>query len=107
MAMRATHVEDKVCHPVVIVKVNEIKCRALLDSGSRSSHFSSFLINVLNVKPAETLTRSFKTIVGLVTRRVEIYNLEISDTAGECVLNVCATLCTQAPKWLPRFLELL
>ena len=33
-----TAVSDKVCHPVVIVKVNGVKCRALLDTGSTSTY---------------------------------------------------------------------
>ncbi|XP_020909539.1 uncharacterized protein LOC110247453 [Exaiptasia diaphana] len=89
--MTATHIGDNVCHPVVIVKVNGVMCRALLDTGSTSSYISSFLLNLLNVKPAETLTRRLKTIVGFFTRRVETYNVEISDTSGECVLPVSVT----------------
>ena len=30
--MTAAHVGEKVCHPVVIIKVNGVKCRALLDT---------------------------------------------------------------------------
>ena len=89
VAMTATDVEDKVCHPVVIVKVNGVKCRALLDTGSTNSYVSSFLVNLLNVKSAGTVRRTVKTIVGLVTRRVQTYNVEISDTSGKCVLPTC------------------
>ena len=80
-----------VCHPVVIVKVNNIMCRALLDTGSSSSYISSYLVEVLNIKPAETVPRSLKTIVGLVTKNVEIYDVEISDTNNKSVLPVSAT----------------
>ena len=33
-AMTAAHVGEKVCHPDVVVKVNGVKCRALLDTGA-------------------------------------------------------------------------
>ena len=32
---------------------------------------SAFLVNLLKVKPSRTLTRGIKTIMGLVTKRVE------------------------------------
>ena len=39
--MTAAHVGEKVCHPVVVVKVNGVKCRALLDTGATGTlHFS-------------------------------------------------------------------
>jgi len=86
-----TAVSERVCHPVVIVKVNGVKCRALLDTGSTSTYMSAFLVDLLKIKPKQTLTRSIKTIVGLVTKRVETYSVEISDNDGKCVLPVSAT----------------
>ena len=38
--MTAAHVGEKVCHPVVIIKVNGVKCYALVDTGSYISAFS-------------------------------------------------------------------
>ena len=72
--MTAAHVGKKVCHPVVIIKVNGVKCRALLDTGATGSYISAFLVNLLKVKPSRTLTRGIKTIMGLVTKRVETYD---------------------------------
>ena len=69
--MTAAHVGEKVCHPVVIIKVNGVKCHALLDTGATGSYISAFLVNLLKVKPSRTLTRGIKIITGLITKRVE------------------------------------
>jgi len=90
-AMTAAHVGEKICHPVVIVKVNGVKCRALLDTGATGSYLSAFLVDLLKVKPSRILTRGIKTIMGLVTKRVETYDVQISDTQEKCVLPVSAT----------------
>ena len=84
---------EGVCHPVVIVKVNNIMWCALriLDTGSSSSYISSYLVELLDIKPAETVPRSLKTIVGLVTKNVEIYDVDISDTNNKTVLPISVT----------------
>ena len=83
------------CHPVVIVKVNGVKCRALLDTGATGSYISAFLVDLLKVKPSCSLTRGIKTIMGLVTKRVETYDVKISDTQEKCILPVSATKINQ------------
>ena len=93
--MTATHVGEKVCHPVVIVKVNGVKCRALLDTGATGSYLSAFLVDLLKVKPSAVLTRGIKTIMGLVTKRIETYDVKISDTQEKCILPVSATKIDQ------------
>ena len=62
----ATHVGEKVYHPVVIIKVNGVKCRALLDTCATGSYISAFLVDLLKVKPSRTLTRGIKTVMGLI-----------------------------------------
>ena len=93
--MTAAHVGEKVCHPVDITKVNGVKCRALLDTGATGSYVSAFLVNLLKLKPSRTLTRGIKTIMGLVTKRVETYDVKICDTLEKCVLPVCVTKIEQ------------
>ena len=93
--MTAAHVGEKVCHPVVVVKVNGVKCRALLDTGATGTYISALLVDLLKVKPARTLTRGIKTIMGLVTKRIETYDVNISDTQGRFSLPVCATKIEQ------------
>ena len=55
--MTAALVGEKLCHPVVVFKVNGVKCRALLDNGATGSYISALLVDLLNVKPARILTR--------------------------------------------------
>ena len=93
--MTAAHVGEKVCHPVVIIKVNGVKCRALLDTGATGSYISAFLVYLLKVKPSRTLTGGIKTIMGLVIKRVETYDVKICDTVEKCVLPVCVTKIEQ------------
>ena len=93
--MTAAHVGKKVCHSVVVVKVNRVKCRALLDTGATGTYISALLVDLLKVKPARTLTRGIKTIMGLVTKRIETYDIKISDTQERLTLLVCATKIEQ------------
>ena len=44
-AMTAARVGEKVCHPVVIIKVNVVKCRALLDTEATGLYISAFLVS--------------------------------------------------------------
>ena len=48
---------EKVCHPVVLVKVNGITCQALLDTGTSVSYASGYLLNLLKLIPTHSLTR--------------------------------------------------
>ena len=43
--MTAAHVGEKVCHPVVVVKVNAVKRSALLDTGATGTHISALLVD--------------------------------------------------------------
>ena len=56
-AMPAAQAGENVRHPVVVVKVNGVKCRALLDTGATGTYISALLVDLLKVKPARTLTR--------------------------------------------------
>jgi hypothetical protein len=40
-----------VAYPVVVVEIEGVKCRALLDTGSGSSFASSTLLNTIGKKP--------------------------------------------------------
>ena len=51
-------------YPVVVVDVDGIRCRALLDTGARSSYASAALISKLNRK---TDRREYKTILMMMT----------------------------------------
>ena len=80
VALTATQDGEKVCHPLVLVKVNGVTCRALLDTGATVSYASGYLLNRLKLRPTRTHTRRIQTIVGVVTKRSEIFNVQASDT---------------------------
>lgn len=77
--MTATQEGEKVCHPIVLVRVNDITYRALLDTTATVSYTSGYLLDRLKLRPTCTHTRRIQTIVGVVTKRSEIFNVQASD----------------------------
>lgn len=51
VALTATQDGEKVCHPIVLVKVNGVTCRALLDTGATVSYASGYLLDRLKLRP--------------------------------------------------------
>ena len=90
-AMTTTQQCEKVCHPIVVVKVNGVMCGALLDRGATVSYASGHLLDRLKLATKGTVTRRMQTIVGEIAKRIEIYKLTISDTKENCVIPVQAT----------------
>ena len=80
-----------VCHPVVVINVNGIKCRALLDTGAGSSYASSALIDLLQIEPRRTEIRRIEMIIGSVTKKTQIYGLQISNMKGDFILEAEVT----------------
>ena len=89
-ALTATHEENKVCHPIVIVKANNVTCRALLDTGATTSYASAYLLSLMKLSPSSSFTRCIQTITGTITKHVEVYNLSVSDTQGNFLIPVGA-----------------
>ena len=50
--------ETNVTYPVAIIKVNGVKCRALLDTGSGSSYVSESFIDLLKKIQQEKRTKN-------------------------------------------------
>ncbi|XP_078368252.1 uncharacterized protein LOC144652094 [Oculina patagonica] len=84
------HQRDKteVVYPVVLVKINGIKTRALLDTGAGSSYASARLINALHTKPAETQTKQIEMMLGSMTTKVEMYNVNVTSLSGDFSMSV-------------------
>ena len=74
--------------PVVIVKVNGVMTRALIDSGAGSSYASGKLINALNIKPSEIKTQRIDMLMTSQTKRIEVFDVEISSLDDSCKINV-------------------
>ena len=60
---------------VLVIKVNSVKCLALIDSGSGSSCISAKLVNILKVKPVSTQTKQIEVLMSSKRTRMEIYQL--------------------------------
>ena len=70
-------VEQGVIYPVVVVKVNGITCRALLDTGSGSSYISTKLADLMNKKPVRVEHRKIDTMISTTTRKVEVFQVNL------------------------------
>lgn len=62
--------DDKVIHPIVVVKVNGIECRALIDSGAASSYASSKLLDMLGNKPTDIKYKKVEMLMASTTARM-------------------------------------
>ena len=75
-------VEKSVTYPVVLVMVNGVKCRALVDTGAGSCYASSALIERLSIKPERQERRRIEMLMHTTSRKVEIYQLDIANLDG-------------------------
>ena len=80
--------EQQVIYPVVVVDVNGVKCRALLDSGSGSSYASAVLLKAIGVKPISSGVRQIEMMLSTTTRRMAIYNINVSSLDKTFALDV-------------------
>jgi len=106
VALTSTQEGEKVCHPAVLVKLNGVTCKALLDTGATASYASGYILDRLNLPPSRTLTRQVQTIVGTVTKRPNTYNVHVSDTQGNHIIPLSANridraelLCVENPNY--------
>ena len=77
--------------PIVVVEVNGIKCRALIDSGAGSSYVSTKLIELLKLKPSQTLVKNIDMLMASKTSKLEIYDMKLDSLNGSFSLPVKAT----------------
>ena len=80
-----------VIHPVVVVKVQGVRCPALLDRGAGSSYASAALLKLLKVRPYQREVRQIEMMLGAVTKQVEIFQVQVSSTSGDLCLDTEVT----------------
>ena len=73
----------EVIHPVVVVDIERVKCRALLDTGAGSSYVSSTLVKLLKKKPSTTERKCIEMMMSTKIGEVEIYDVVISNLKGD------------------------
>ena len=77
--------------PIVVVRVNGITCRALIDLGASSSYASAKLINLLNIKPSEIKRQRVDMLMSSCSSLMESYDVNISATDESYSMNVNVT----------------
>lgn len=91
--MTATTMERQtVIYPVVVVEVLGVMCRALLDTGAGSSYASAALLDRLKIRPHQREVRQIEMMMGVVTKPVEIFKVQISSLKGDFLLETDVTL---------------
>ena len=88
--LTAVQSEDstKVVYPVVLLEVDGIKTCALLDTRAGSSYASAKLVNALRKKPAKIKTKKIKTMLGSMTIKVELYDVNVKSVNRDFSLNI-------------------
>jgi hypothetical protein len=74
--------------PVVVVKVDGITCRALIDSGAGSSYASAKLIDLLKKKPSATKTQRIDMLMSSRVTRMESYDVVIESVDDSYKMDV-------------------
>lgn len=70
--------ETTVIYPVVIVSVDGVKCRALLDSGTGSSYASFSLLDNLKKPPARTEHKQIEMMMCSTMQKIHCYEVNIT-----------------------------
>ena len=74
--------DNHVIYPLVIIDIEGIKCRALIDTGAEASYASSTLIDRINKKPIRKQYKRIETM-GSSTKSIPVYSVEIRDSDRE------------------------
>ena len=74
--------EGPVVYPVVVVEVEGITCRALLDTGAGSSYASATLVERLNRKPDHVEYKKIEMMMTSTSQKIEMYKVVISSIKG-------------------------
>ena len=80
-----------VVHPVVVVRINGYKFRALLDSGASHSYASSTVIKLIGAKCKSVGVRQIVMLTGVTTRKTHAYDASVESLNKDFVLDVSLT----------------
>ena len=90
--MTASHIgPSSVIHPVVVVRINGYKFRALLDSGASHSYASSTAINLIGAKVKSTGLRQIATLTGVTARTMQVYTIKMDSLSDDFNVEVNLT----------------
>ena len=74
--------------PIIPIKVDGITCRALIDTGARSSYASGKLIDLLKKKPCETKTRRVNMLISSQVTKLDMYDTLVESLDGNFSMSV-------------------
>ena len=77
--MLLTTSSNSVTHPVLVIEVEDIKCRTLINNGVGSSCALSGFINKINKKLCRKEFRTIETLTNSVVRKTDTYQCEIKN----------------------------
>lgn len=83
--------EGRVVYPVVMVSVEGVLCRALLDTGAGSPYASAALLAKLSRRTHAREVRHIEMMLGSTTREVELATITVRSTDGMEELKVDVT----------------
>lgn len=89
--LKVANGSTRVTHPIVVVEVSGVKCRALLDSGSGSSYASAALLERIPHRASKKEVRKIDMMLGATTREVELSTIDIKGKSGTFSLPVEVT----------------
>ena len=72
-----------VIYPVLVIVVNGIECRALLDTGAGSSYASAALVGRLNKRPVRIKHRQIEMMLCSTTQKVHSYEVKVASVDGK------------------------
>jgi uncharacterized protein YoxC len=81
----------KVVYPVVVVRINGIKCRALLDTGAGSSYASSVLLEKINSQPVRRENKRIDMMMESCNKRIEVHKVTICSLDNDFKINTEVT----------------
>ena len=79
----AATMAGQVIHPMVLVDVDGIRCRAILDTAASTSYASSSLVNALKKKMLRKEAREIEMMLGTKKTVFEVYAAELKAVDGD------------------------
>ena len=83
--------EGPLVYPLVVVNVEGVTCRALLDTGAGSSYASDALLSLLSKRKPRKEVRRIEMMLGAVTKQVELSTITVKTLDGRFQMNVNVT----------------
>ena len=77
--------------PIIPIRVDGIRCRALIDTGAGSSYASGKLIELLKKKPCENKTRRVDMLISSQVTKLEVYDALVESLDGDFSTSVKPT----------------